>query len=329
MERGRIPLLSFHHLEELLLLEDEAIVRARVEFIQNLPLLAWVGSQSPGGVGSIVQVLAAEVVAVSEGHHSPASIRDRARTLFLKTGTGTEAIGSDVWVWEAIRPALRSRVGKADMTAVVSPIQFLDMNRTIGELSKGTVRSPAQARAQLSRIRGEVFREAMQSNGGDEKDAEALAMDFVDRASQMMPLTGKSVRDVLVAGLAIQGVDEAEIRDECLLADLSRLGDFRSQLRVVASATGLPFDELKKIPIDLLPSRIVSDALIKHGQLRKKRPGSDLNDRFLGVLAAYCDVLYVDKRTAEDFRRARHKERRLDELIGEIVKSPDFESLLG
>lgn len=47
------------------------------------------------------------------------------------------------------------------------------------------------------------------------------------------------------------------------------------------------------------------------------------------MLAAYCDVIYVDKQTAEDFKRASQKERRLDGLIDEIAKAGDFEALLG
>jgi hypothetical protein len=40
------------------------------------------------------------------------------------------------------------------------------------------------------------------------------------------------------------------------------------------------------------------------------------------------DVDYVDRRTAEDFRRALHKEPRLTGLVGEIAKAADFEALL-
>ena len=69
---------------------------------------------------------------------------------------------------------------------------------------------------------------------------------------------------------------------------------------VVASETGRSFDALKKVPMEMLPSRIIGEALKAHGQVRALRPGSDLNDGYLGVLAAYCAILYVEKRTAED-----------------------------
>ena len=98
---------------------------------------------------------------------------------------------------------------------------------------------------------------------------------------------------------------------------------------MVASRTGRAFGELKKVPMTILPSRIIGDALKKYGQRRQKRPGSDLNDAHLSALAAYCDVLYVDKRTAEDFRRAKAKQPVLSMLIGDVVKGRNFMDLLG
>jgi hypothetical protein len=41
IDQGIVPLLSLHHLEELLGVQDDATARARVAFLQDLPLLAW------------------------------------------------------------------------------------------------------------------------------------------------------------------------------------------------------------------------------------------------------------------------------------------------
>ncbi|PJR88884.1 hypothetical protein CN878_16390 [Ochrobactrum sp. 695/2009] len=329
LEQGRIPLLTWHHFEELLGGEDDASARARVSFLQSLPLVAYLRLPKDNfGLGSIVQVLAAEAIAASEGHRDLISIRDRARVLLLKTGTGKQAIGEEAWVWEVMRPILRSRKDKTDMIAALGPLQTFDENRTIGELSKMGTTSPSQRNARLKRIHAQAFEQATRSTAGDAARARAMADDFMARVVADMPSAGLTVRELLVSALVNQGVDEDEIRDECVLADLSRLGVFRSQLRVVASETGRSFDELKKVSMEMLPSRVISEALKAHGQTRTLRPGSDLNDGYLGVLAAYCSILYVDKRTAEDFRRAKQKEPQLTGLIGEIAKAPDFEALL-
>lgn len=247
----------------------------------------------------------------------------------LKTGSGTQAIGEDAWVWEVMRPILRSSKDKKDMVAALGPLRTFDETRTIGELTRLTINSPDQMRAQLNRLHAQALQEATQSTGSDAARARAMADDFMARVVAMMPPPGTTVRELLVSTLARQGLDEDEIRDECVLADLSRLALFRNQLRAVASDTGRSFEALKKVPMDLLPSRIIGEALRTHGQRRQLRPGSDLNDGYLGVLAAYCAVLYVDKRTAEDFRRAQRKEPRLKGLIGEVSKAADFDALLG
>lgn len=329
LDQGRIPLLTWHHFEELLGGEDDASARARVSFLQSLPLVAYLRLPEDNfGLGSIVQVLAAEAIAASEGHRDLISIRDRARVLLLKTGTGKQAVGEEAWVWEVMRPIFRSRKGKTDMVAALGPLQTFDENRTIGELSKMASTSPSQRNAQLKRIHAQAFEQATRSTGGDAARARSMADDFIARVVANMPPAELTVRELLVSALVNQGLDEDEIRDECVLADLSRLGVFRSQLRVVASETGRSFEALKKVSMEMLPSRVISEALKAHGQTRTLRPGSDLNDGYLGVLAAYCSILYVDKRTAEDFRRAKQKEPQLTGLIGEIAKAPDFEALL-
>ena len=80
--------------------------------------------------------------------------------------------------------------------------------------------------------------------------------------------------------------------------------------------------------MNLIPSFAIEEAILAHRQPREKLPGSDLHDRHLAVLAAYCDVLYVDRRTSEDLLRVRRKEPILDALMGEVRKAADFEALL-
>lgn len=326
--QGRIPLLCWHHLEELLGGDDDDKARKRISFLMALPLIAWIRlPKDEVGLGSAAQVRAAEAVAACEGLNDLTAIRDRARALLLQTGTGRQAIGEEAWVWEAVRPMLRARREGSDMVAALGPLRTFDETRTIGELSKGAINSPQQMQAQLGTIHAKALREAMQSTGGDAVRSRAMADQFMDRVLAMLPPPGTSARDLLVSSLVDQGLDADEVRDECVLADLSRLGVFRSQLRVIASETGHSFEALKRVPMDMLPSWVIGEALRKHGQVRALRPGSDLHDSHLAVLAAYCEVLYVDKRTAEDFRQALKKEPRLVGLIGEIAKAGDFDGV--
>ncbi|MFB0876025.1 MULTISPECIES: hypothetical protein [unclassified Sphingobium] len=328
LEQGRVPLLSWHHLEELLGGDDDAAARDRISFLQSIPLVAWLRlPNDEAGLGSAAQVRAAEAIAASEGLNDLLAIRDRARQLLLRIGTGSQAIGEEAWVWEAVRPMLRSRKSGSDMVAALGPLRTFDESRTIGELSKGKINSPREMKAQLGMIHAKALSEATQSTGGDAVRARAMADEFIERVLAIMPPPGTTVRDLLVSSLVDQGLDETEVRDESVLADLSRLGVFRSQLRTIASETGRSFNALKQVPMEMLPSWVITEALRKHGQVRTLRPGSDLHDSHLAVLAAYCEVLYVDKRTAEDFRQAVKKEPRLVGLIGEIAKASEFDGI--
>jgi hypothetical protein len=329
LDQGRIPLLTWHHLEELLGHEDGAKAKARVACLQDLPLVAYLRlDKDKIGLGSIVQVLAAEAVAASEGHRDLVSVRDRARELLLKTGSGTQAIGAEAWVWEVMRPVLRSRSDKMDTIAALRHPRTFDEKQTIGELLKAEINSPAQRSARLKRIHAQAVQDAIRSSGGNTPRARAMADDFMARVVADMPPPDITARELIVSIFTRQGIDEEEIRDDCVFAALNRLGAFRSQLRVAASETGRSFDTLKEVPMEILPSRVIGDALKAHGQVRARRPRSDLNDGYLAALSPYCAVLYVDKRTAEDFCRALHKEPSLTGLIGEIVKTADFEGLL-
>ena len=328
MERGRIPLLSWHHLEELLGVGDHAAAIARIRFLQDLPLLGWLQLPNQVGPGAVTQILAAEAIAACEGAGNLVSVRDRARELLLRTGPGRRVIDSPEWVWEALRAALLSRRSSADLTSALGKLQTFDENQTIGEFAKAEVNSPQAMNAKLQTIYAHALGTALEATGGDDRRARSMADEFIRRVVQGLPAPGTTVRDLLVSRLVAQGLDEHEIQDSRLLAELTRLGVFRSQLRVVAAETGRSFTELKRVPMEVLPSWVIAEALRTHGQHRAKRPGSDLNDVHLGVLAAYCSVLYVDRRTAEDFRRAQAKEPRLAVLLGCIAKGADFDALL-
>lgn len=329
MEQGRVPLLSWHHLEELLGGKDDACAADRVASLQAMPFMAWLRLlQVKEGLGSIVHIFAAEVMAACEGHIDMAAVRDRARSLLLMTGNGRQAIGEHGWVWEAARPVILSRQDHVTAVASLGSMQTFDRTQTVGQLSKMNIADPAKIHAKLSAIHQQAFREALRGTDGDEVKALPMADDFIERTIRMCPAPGSTVRDLLVSNLINQGVDDAEIREECVIGDLMRLGYFRSLLRVAAEVTGRSFADLKHVSMNLIPSFAIEEAIQAHRQPREKTPGSDVHDRHLAVLAAYCDVLYVDRRTSEDLLRVRRREPILNALMGEVRKAHDFEGLL-
>ena len=327
---GRVPFLSMHHLEELLVVDDPVSARDRVTFLRSLPLVAWMQTPQDVGLGSIVDILSAEAVAHDAGHEGIADIRDHVRLSLMRVGHGKGAVGVDAWVWDVARHAMRERRAHIGMVAALSDMRAMDDTQTFGQLCKQSIRSPAEREEMLSAMHRAAF---VRSKNADARRSDAEALDFanqfVARVIAQMPPHDVPVRQLLIDSYMKQGVDEHEIRDDHTIAELSALATFRSQLMVVAEKTGLPFQRLKRVEMQSLPSWRIADALRRHGQERTKKPGSDVHDQHLAVLAAYTDILFVDKRTLEDFRRVRQKEPELAALFREIRKASDFSAIAG
>ena len=160
-------------------------------------------------------------------------------------------------------------------------------------------------------------------------EARAIADQFMAEVMAMMPEKDVHPRQFMVDTYVRQGLDPDEVSDERTIAELSTLATFRTQLRVVAEKANLSFDRLKRIRMESLPSWRIADALGRYGQKRTVRPGSDSHDRALAVLAAYTDVLYVDKRTHEDLRRVVAKAPEIAALFGSIEKASRYEEIAG
>ena len=160
-------------------------------------------------------------------------------------------------------------------------------------------------------------------------EARAIADQFIAEVMAMMPKEDVDPRQLMIDTYVEQGLDPDEVTDDRTIAELSTLAVFRMQLRAVAEKTNLSFDRLKRIRMESLPSWRIADALGRYGQKRAVRPGSDSHDRALAVLAAYTDILYVDKRTHEDFRRVISKAPEISALVGTIGKASGYADIAG
>lgn len=328
LRSGRVPFLSMHHLEELLVVDDPVNARARVTFLRSLPLVAWMQTRGNVGLGGIVDILAAEAVAYDAGREGIADIRDHVRMSLMRHGPGEGAVGAGEWNWEVVRHVMRERRAHVGMVAALSGMRSMDDTQTVGELCRRSIRTPAEREEMLSALHKAAFvRSKIADTRRSDAEAFEFANDFVARVFAQMPAHDVPVRQLLIDSYLKQGLDEHEVSDDRTIAELSTLGTFRSQLRVVAEKTGLPFERLKRVKMESLPSWRIADALGRHGQKRARKPGSDVHDQHLAALAAYTDIFFVDKRTLEDFRRVCQKEPGLAALFGEIRKASDFSAI--
>ena len=330
LAEGKIMFLSWHHLEELLSVESAINARARMSFLQSLHLIAWMRSIGDQILGSITDILAAEALAYDAGCTTLIQVRDHVREQLLLIGSGPNAIGHEGWVWDVVRPILMQRRPSLGIVAALRDLNAADVRQTIGQLANQRLRPSSDRQKIEAAIRASAVREVALSDPKRSRDeAERMGSDFAGRARALFPRDGQTVRNFIVATYVGQGLDPDEVRDEATIDELNSLATFRSQLRVVAEKTSLPFERLKRVQMEALPSWRIASGLSRFGQRRTRRPGSDVHDQHLAALAAYVDCIYVDKRTHEDLRRVVRKDPELSVLFGSVRKASNYENLLG
>lgn len=329
LHAGRVPLLSWHHLEEMLCVENASNAAARVACLQTLPLVTWM--QFPGelGLGAITDVLAAEAVAFDAGCEDMAAMRDYVRSLLMRTGPAIDAVGHENWVWDVVRPMMMDRRPRQGMVTALSGLRVMDESQTFGQLASPPMRTPEERNRVMVALHRKALADAQAADPSrTPAEARAIADQFMAEVTAMMPADDVDPRQLMVDTYVRQRLDPDEVTDDRTIAELSTLATFRTQLRVVAEKTHLSFDRLKRVRMDSLPTWRIADALKRFGQKRTVRPGSDSHDTALAVLA-YTDVLYVDKRTHEDFRRVVAKAPELATLFGAVEKASRYEDLAG
>jgi len=128
----------------------------------------------------------------------------------------------------------------------------------------------------------------------------------------------------------VTGLDRKEIYNSATMDEVTQKFVFQKWLESASEAVGEVWRdqtvlELKKTQI---PSWVIQSTLDLVRQDLPENKGSDLNDRYLACLAPYADETFVDKRTWENTRRARHKSSDFTKLTRSIRKSIPYYQII-
>lgn len=105
--------------------------------------------------GTIVDV-AAELEAALHGADAMAEVREAARGLLVRTGSGTDVIGTEMWYWQVVRAECRRRNRSSRSIAAIRRMGLFDDRRSVGDIVKGSIRPPSERQSRLARMSGEV-----------------------------------------------------------------------------------------------------------------------------------------------------------------------------
>lgn len=324
--RGWLPLLCWHQVEELLQHKDDELVDQRLRYLRSWPLVAWVRPSDPdSGPGSVLEVLKAEVrAAFAHPGADLLQVRDLAREGLFLVGPGSEAIPDSFQDWRILQAPLAERQEGSRRVAAISRWRATNIDNTrISALLAKPFRKTEDATRALQYLRNQLAGEIAARGDKRIADPGAMADHFfaeIAREGQVIPTGGDLppvIQLLLIAGLELEDIDLA-----ATFGQTTNLLIFRERLKMVASASGLPWQELKRVATqDRLPVTVIEECMRAHAQDQPERKGSDLNDTHLLCLAPYADVTYVDKRTLESVRRARSKVAAFGRLIGEVHRA--------
>lgn len=249
LEMGWLPLLCWHHLEELLQHRDEHVVDARLSYFWSQPLIAWIRPVEPGaGPGSIIDVLRAEVAAaISNPNADATEVRDLAGRELIAMGAGTDAIPTSFRDWRLLRGALTQQQRNARRVTAIAGWRATQIDDTpISAWMNQPARDPDATARMLGSLHESLAHEI--ATRGDRRIPDARLM-----AAEFMQQIDRDVRAVVedrVAKPAVQllinaGLDPEDIDPSATFGETIDLLTFQKRLRIAAEGLRLPLAELK------------------------------------------------------------------------------------
>lgn len=331
LERGAVLLLSLHHLEELLCHGNEDVVAHRLAWLQSRPTVAWIKPYvGEGGLGSICDLLIAELRAAADIAMSPTEIRGHAWQEVIRFGSGAEAMSAYDSIWPHLRTICMARTRrKSEIAAIVQGKIPSVGKKRLRDFLNGSLRHPAEVAQHLQESHSALAEDVARRGDRHVEAPRELASEFllrvVHEARNFDPASKNVVHDELVR----RGVDPHELDPYLPMSEVFDLIEFRQRIDVIADHANVALTPLRTVEtMHRIPSWIVERGLRKFRQSRSKNPGSDLVDRHLGCLGAYADLTFVDRRTHEDFLRAKRGRDPLSAILKRVEKRGSAPAML-
>lgn len=317
-------MISLHHLQELMGHAEENKARKRIQFLQNLPQIAWIkGDGDNALIGSVVDVLQMEVVtALSSNKKNSLLVAQEAKSKLLAFGSGQEALRNIIDNWDILRPHAVFTMKRSQEIMSISESNYIDLGETtLSDWMDGELREFEDVNKRLNTM-NRLLSVDIKSNGDKRiENSEITSAVFFRSIIHSLPQILDRKSSPAINILKNMGLEISCINPEMTLNELGDLLKFHKRLEIIAKNLNiLPFDLKKQISPNIIPSNIIETTLNKYKQKLSRSKGSDLNDAHILCLSPYADVTFVDKRTLENYKRACSKSNVFQNLCGDVRK---------
>lgn len=331
--KNLIPLITWHHIEELLQHNDEVVVDNRIRFIKSFPMIAWFSSvNSPSIVGSILDIQATELSwLIDNPSTSLEVVIQKTKDKLLKFSSGQDLVSIfnyDEETWKQFKENLAHRQDRRREIASIGHAKFIDMqSNKVSDFTNKRLRKPEETTKTLDILEANLERELI--NHGDKKLSghKSVAQEFINEVKKSGLQLYHAQGNAQNIFLKSFGIDPMDVSSDATLQDIGYTAIYKQKIRILAETFGLNYDSLKAIKEDLCPSWIIWRELDKVLKSAQYASGSDITDKYHSVLALYADILLVDKRFHEIFRQL-DRNAVIKKIINKIIKLSDYGNMM-
>lgn len=325
-----IFVLTLHHFEELISYCGEAIVERRIQFLLNLPKIAWIWrADGLNNIGSVVDVQAAEIKAhLSAGNENNIEkLISATRECFLRLGKPSDIPALNDW--RGLRPYLMAMSKmRQEIASIMHTSSNVNDNVLLSDLNSKTRMTAEEAKQaygeEILAVKNEIIKD------GDKRlsNPEAVAKRFCNEIFSNIATISMNNRNNAEAFIEQFGLKPKDFSQNVTLGEFREVATRRKKLTNVAKQLGLEIESIwHKFKDNRLPSEEIEDEIRKYRKNARRASGSDLNDDYLASLIPYLDAVIVDKRTYEYLQQAKRRRPELASLIVSAIKISSYREL--
>lgn len=329
---GAIPLLTWHHIEELLAHKNDKVVSNSIALVRNLPFVASLICHSvPFHIGSIIDIETIEFKNIlSHPNVGLEKITEETRKDIFYFCSGEDLITPYMPHIENLRQEILAKENRKKEIASISRAQSIQPQETkLSFLRNSKLRSLKTAEPILHKMQNTLKDEIHQK--GDkkiqcpEKTVNEFMASVYDSGRQMHSSSG-SIEERFLKEF---GLNTEETKDFKTLEQVQYLSIFKKRLGIIAK--NFPHNRQNSI-LELkessCPSWLLWKELHKIRTKADRANGSDLNDGYLAGLVCYASLTIVDKRTNEYLLQIQRKDKELKSIIGKFEKISHYEKII-
>ncbi|MCK5536603.1 MAG: hypothetical protein KAI79_07235 [Bacteroidales bacterium] len=328
---GSIPIITWHHIEELLAHHDDEVVFKSIELLNQLPLVSVINLEIEYFLGSILSIEREEIsnILSSKESNIGAVIEETSKKIY-KLCSGKELIEPLLSVIDVLRERVLSKVNSSKEMSSISRAKALKPHYEykLSDIKnmKNYTYSQEATRAILDDMKYKLIKEIGQQ--GDKKifSAEAVATEFISSIKIDSNIVDKPMIDLICKN---SGLSKKEFEKIKSWEDLECIPIFQSRLETISNMLpSLDRDSILSIPEDDCPTWLLWKELYKIRTKAERASGSDINDALLAGLCLYSDLTIVDKRTHEYLTQIKRKNTILKDYMGRFEKLSGYTELL-